>query len=111
VDLVGAPQVRPRFGLETPITVTLTASLLFTVLLYVHPLEFVATLIFNLLFGLSNVVTSADGSLVPALGRGEWRPLMVFYVEASRPGRDSSCSCWVRRISSTGFSRDGPPRG
>lgn len=68
-----------RYGLEDFLTIVLNAVLLFIVLFYVYPLKFVFSNLIDPLFGLDHAVIAADGTRQPAIGSGQFRPLMLFY--------------------------------
>lgn len=68
-----------RYGLETPGTAALNACLLFVILVYVYPLKFLATYLFNGLVGVSNMVAGPNGVPVPAIRSADMDDLMVLY--------------------------------
>ena len=68
-----------RYGLEDFLTIVINAFLLFIVLFYVYPLKFVFSNLIDPLFGLDHVFVAADGTRQPAIGIGQFRPLMLFY--------------------------------
>ena len=69
-----------RYGLETPGAAVLNACLLFVILVYVYPLKFLATYLFNGLVGVSNMVEGQDGVLLPAIRPVDMDDLMLIYA-------------------------------
>jgi uncharacterized membrane protein len=68
-----------RYGLEDPITITLSGILLFVVLFYVYPLKFVFKLVVYQMFGLSLRVPHADGTFEPMIVPAQTPLMMQIY--------------------------------
>ena len=69
-----------RYGLETLGAAVLNACLLFVIQVYVYPLKFLATYLFNGLVGVSNMVPGPDGAPVPAIRSADMDTLMLIYA-------------------------------
>src|SRR5262249_53929516 len=68
-----------RYGLEDPITISLTSVLLFVVLFYVYPLKFVFKLVFMQFMGMPLVATTADGHTEPIIMADQTSRMMQIY--------------------------------
>lgn len=69
-----------RYGLNDNFTIWMTACLLFVILFYVYPLKFVWTFLVNMMLGIGNTVTLADGSVVPAVRRDQMASLLALFA-------------------------------
>jgi uncharacterized membrane protein len=68
-----------RYGLEDPVTISLTGVLLFVVLFYVYPLKFVFKLVMYQLAGLPTAIQHADGALEPMITPLQTPQMMQIY--------------------------------
>lgn len=69
-----------RYGLNDNFTIWMTACLLFVILFYVYPLKFVWTFLVNMMLGITNTVTLADGSVIPAVRRDQMGSLLALFA-------------------------------
>src|SRR5262249_14147613 len=68
-----------RYGLDDPITISLTSVLLFVVLFYVYPLKFVFKLVMFQLMGIPTVYERPDGHVEPFVNSSQTPAMMQIY--------------------------------
>jgi len=68
-----------RYGLDDPVTISLTSILLFVVLFYVYPLKFVFKLVIYQIAGMSLDVHHADGTVEPMIVPSQSQQMMQIY--------------------------------